>query len=199
MTDALAATKPLPFGAVDNKGVGVWGVMALIATEGALFACLLFAYGFTAVQQSRGWFPAKPPSVDLGGPNTLILLASSAAVWWGERGLKSARPRRLTLGLMIAIALGLVFVGVQLVEWKNQGSNVTSSGYASFFFTITGFHMAHVVIGLIALSTVLAWNLMGYFDAHRNTAVTVCGLYWHFVDAVWLFVFTTFYLTPYLV
>jgi cytochrome c oxidase subunit 3 len=198
MTDVLRPER-LAFGSVDNKGVGVWGMMTLIATEGSLFACLLFAYAFTAVQQARGWFPSAKPMLDLAGPNTVVLLASSVAVWWGERGLKAGKPRRLTLGLAVAIALGVAFVGVQLIEWKAKGSTITSNGYSSFFFTITGLHMAHVIVGLVALTTVLGWNLLGYFDARRNTAVAVSSLYWHFVDLVWLFVFTAFYLAPYLV
>jgi len=199
MSDTIQEQKPLPFGSVDNKGVGLWGVITLIATEGSLFACLLFAYAFTAVQQSRGWFPAGSPDLKLAGPNTIVLLSSSVAVWWGEKGLKAGKPQRLTLGLIVAIALGLAFVATQLVEWKQKGSTITSNGYSSFFFTITGFHMAHVIVGLLALTTVLVWNLMGYFDRRRNTAVAVSSLYWHFVDVVWLFVFTVFYLTPYLV
>ena len=199
MTDLVNEQDPLPFGAVDNKGVGIWGVITLIATEGSLFACLLFAYAFTAVQQQRAWFPNGKPMLELAGPNTLVLLASSVAVWWGEKGLKAGKPQRLTLGLIAAIVMGAAFVTVQLIEWKEKGSTITSNGYSSFFFTITGFHMAHVIVGLLALTTVLVWNLMGYFDARRNTAVAVSSLYWHFVDVVWLFVFTTFYLTPYLV
>jgi cytochrome c oxidase subunit 3 len=199
MSDALTEPQRLPFGSVGNRGVGVWGVMTLIATEAALFACLLFAYAFTAVQQAKGWFPAAKPMLALAGPNTLVLLASSVAVWWGEKGLKAGKPQRLTLGLAVAIALGAAFVAVQLAEWKAKGSTITSNGYSSFFFTVTGFHMAHVVVGLVALSAVLGWNLLGYFDARRNTAVAVASLYWHFVDVVWLFVFTAFYLAPYLV
>jgi cytochrome c oxidase subunit 3 len=196
--DAIGKPGPLPFGGVSAKGVGLWGIWTLIATEGSLFACLLFAYAFTAVQQGRGWFPAELPALGLAGPNTAILLASSAAVWWGEKGLKAGKPRRLTLGLLIAIALGCVFVDVQLMEWKQKAATPLTNGYHSFFFIVTGFHMAHVVVGLMGLSAVLLWNLLGYFDARRNTPVAVCSLYWHFVDVVWLFVFTAFYLAPYL-
>ena len=199
MSELVAQAEALPFGAVDNKGVGLWGAVTLIATEASLFACLLFAYAFTAVQQNRGWFPSGNPVLSLAGPNTLILLASSAAVWWGEKGLKAGKPQRLTLGLVAAIVMGAAFVAVQLIEWTQKGSSITSNGYSSFFFTITGFHMAHVIVGLLALTTVLTWNLLGYFDARRNTAVAVSALYWHFVDVVWLFVFATFYLAPYLV
>lgn len=194
-----AAIKSLPVGSSGKLGVGLWGVLTLIATEAALFACLLFAYAFTAVQQGRAWFPAGQPMLALAGPNTLVLLLSSAAVWWGEKGLKAGKPRRLTLGLLVAIILGAAFVAVQLMEWKEKGSTITSNGYSSFFFTITGFHMAHVVAGLLGLAAVLGWNLLGYFDARRNTAVAAASLYWHFVDAVWLLVFATFYLAPYLV
>jgi cytochrome c oxidase subunit 3 len=198
MSETTLQPSALPFGAVDKKGVGWWGVLTLIATEAALFAYLLFSFAFTAVQAGPGWLPAKPPSMSLSAPDTVILLASSVAVWWGERGLKRGRRGQLTAGLAVAIVLGGVFVAIQLVEWKEKTFTLSSSGYGSHYFTITGFHMMHVIVGMIGLTATLVWNQLGYFDARRNTAVTATGLYWHFVDVVWLCVFTAFYLTPYL-
>jgi len=85
---------------------------------------------------------------------------------------------------------------VQLVEWRNKPFTLSTSGYSSHYFTITGFHMAHVVVGLLGLLLVVIWTLAGYFDRERNAPVTYVATYWHFVDVVWLFVFTSFYIAP---
>ena len=92
----------------------------------------------------------------------------------------------------------MLFVAIQLMEWHSRPFTLRSSLYGSLFFTITGFHMAHVVVGLLALAVVLLWSALGYFDARRNAPVLIVSIYWHFVDVVWIFVFTTLYLTPYL-
>jgi heme/copper-type cytochrome/quinol oxidase subunit 3 len=181
-----------------RKGTGWWGMLTLIATEASLFGYLLFSYAFTAVQNGAGFLPPKLPALHLAGPNTAILLLSSVAVWWGERGIKCGSRGRFLLGISAAILLGAVFVAIQLLEWRNKHLTLASSAWASHYFTITGFHMAHVVLGLVGLITVLVWGTLGYFDRRRHTGVMAAALYWHFVDAVWLAVFTTFYIAPYL-
>jgi cytochrome c oxidase subunit 3 len=100
--------------------------------------------------------------------------------------------------MALALMLGIGFVVIQLNEWSKLTYDMTSNLYGSLYFTITGFHMLHVIVGLIILMVLLLWLALGYFDHRRYAAVTIGGLYWHFVDAVWLFVFTTLYLTPYL-
>lgn len=188
----------LPVGDIGRKGTGWWGMLTLIATEASLFGYLLFSYAFTAVQNGAGFLPAKLPALHLAAPNTVVLLASSVAVWWGERGIRRGARGQFMLGVGIGILLGALFVAVQLLEWRNKHLHLSSSAWASHYFTITGFHMAHVVLGLIGLITVLVWGKLGYFDRTRHMGVMVAALYWHFVDAVWLVVFTTFYLAPYL-
>lgn len=188
----------LPVGDFGRKGTGWWGMLTLIATEASLFAYLLFSYAFTAVQNGAGFLPAKLPVLHLAGPNTAILLASSGAVWWGERAIKRGERGHFVLGFGAAIVLGAVFVAVQLLEWRNKRLTLSSSAWSSHYFTITGFHMAHVVLGLVGLTTVMVWGLLGYFGPRRHTGVMAAALYWHFVDAVWLAVFSTFYIAPYL-
>ena len=100
--------------------------------------------------------------------------------------------------MALALILGVCFVVIQLHEWNIKTYDMTTNLYDSLYFTITGFHMLHVFIGLIILLLLLLWLALGYFDDRRYAAVTIGGLYWHFVDVVWLFVFTTLYLTPYL-
>jgi heme/copper-type cytochrome/quinol oxidase subunit 3 len=138
------------------------------------------------------------PSFGLSLPNTFILLASSVAVWTGEHGTKHGNRMLQLWGLGIAVVLGIVFVVVQYFEWTTRPFTLTSSHYGSLFFTITGFHMAHVVLGLGILIAVLYWSARGYFGPVRHSAVSIGAVYWHFVDAVWLAVFFTLYVTPYL-
>jgi cytochrome c oxidase subunit 3 len=204
MTDAAVPLggayrpEPLPVGGIERRGLGWWGVLCLIAAEAALFGYLLFSYYYCAVQLPVDWMPRVHPSFTLALPNTLVLIASSVAAWWGERGILHGRRWQLSLGLLIALLLGSIFLVVQTFEWRSKTYSLSSSLYGSFYFTITGFHMAHVVVGVAVLAALLVWSLLGYFDERRNAPVLIGNVYWHFVDVVWLFVFTTFYLTPYL-
>ncbi len=198
MGEVAETLAPLPIGASGRNSVGWWGMLCLIATEGSLFAYLLFSYAYLAVQRGLAWLPEPHPSIALSGPNTLVLLLSSGAVWWGEEGVKRQRPGQHLTGLLAGVVLGLVFLVVQVFEWKAKRFGLSSSSYGSLYFTITGFHMVHVAVGLGILTAVLAWSLMGYFSPRHHARVTVAAIYWHFVDAVWLCVFFTFYVSPYL-
>jgi cytochrome c oxidase subunit III len=198
VAEAAFAEVPLPVAARRRDSVGWWGVLCLIATESALFAYLLFSYYYIATQLGPAWSPEPHPSIALSGPNTLILLSSSIAVWWGEAGVKKNDRRQHLLGVGLAIGLGLVFLIVQVFEWRAKAFTLSSGAYGSLFFTITGFHMAHVIAGVIMLSVVFVWSAMGLFNPRRHAPVSVAATYWHFVDAVWLAVFFTFYVTPYL-
>lgn len=197
MAEAAIFDTPLPVGSCGRNSVGWWGVLCLIATEGALFAYLLFSYFYIAVQRGPAWLPDPHPKLILSGPNTLILLSSSVAVWWGEEGIKHERRAQHLIGQGLGIVLGITFLIVQGFEWKAKPFGLATSAYGSLFFTVTGFHMAHVFVGVIILSVVFAWSLMGYFSRRHHARVTVAAIYWHFVDVVWLFVFSTFYLSPY--
>jgi heme/copper-type cytochrome/quinol oxidase subunit 3 len=188
----------LPIGSIGRRSSGWFGVWMLVATEAALFAYLLFAYFYLALQTHRPWPTGGLPSLGLSAGNTLILLSSSVAAWWGERGLRRGAKRQLTLGMSAAFVLGGTFAGVQLLEWHSKSFTFNSDLYGSLFFTITGFHLAHVVVGLAVLAALAVWSALGYFDATRRDTVAIGALYWHFVDAVWLFVFATLYVTPYL-
>ncbi len=99
--------------------------------------------------------------------------------------------------MVVAILLGCIFVGIQLKEWHDHPYGLTAHLYGSLYFTITGFHMAHVVVGLVILVLLAVWMGLGYFDEERNAPMRIGGLYWHFVDAVWLFIFTSLYVTPF--
>ena len=92
----------------------------------------------------------------------------------------------------------MIFVAIQVFEWKSRSFSLSSHPYGSLYFTITGFHMAHVVVGLMILLALMVWEALGYFGPRRDAPPSLGAIYWHFVDAVWLAVFFTFYVTPHL-
>ena len=196
MTDATLEQPRVPVGSIRRRGTGWWGVLTLILTEASLFAYLLFSYYYLASQTTGAWPPDGVPGLRLALPNTLVLLASSVCVWWAERGIKRGNRVSAVLGLALGFLLGSIFVVVQVFEWLSKTFSVSSHAYGSLYFTITGFHMAHVAGGLIMLAVLLVWTAMRYFGPKRHAAISIGAVYWHFVDAVWLLVFTTFYLTP---
>jgi cytochrome c oxidase subunit III len=198
MAESMQLDRPLPVGSEGKHSGGWWGVLALIATEASLFAYLLFSYLYLASQSERHWPPEGLPALLIPGMNTAILLSSSVFVWACERCIRLGRLNWGLASMALALVLGVSFVVIQLNEWCGRTYDMSSNLYGSLYFTITGFHMLHVIIGLIILLTLLLWMALGYFDHRRYAAITIGGLYWHFVDVVWLFVFTTLYLTPYL-
>jgi cytochrome c oxidase subunit 3 len=195
---AIAEPRALPVGPTGRKGLGSWGVGTLIASEAALFGYLLFAYYYAGVSMPRGWLLEPSPNLRLALPNTILLLASSGAAWWAERGILLRRRSQALLGFGVALLMGTVFAFVQWLEWHQKPFSFGASNYASLYFVTTGFHMAHVLVGLLVLAALLLWTVLDYFSPRRRLTVTAGVFYWHFVDVVWLFVFTTYYLTPYL-
>ena len=195
---ALSRPGNLPVGPTGRRGLGSWGVGTLVASEAALFGYLLFAYFYTGASAGRGWLLDPTPSLKLALPNTFLLLASSLTAWFGERGVLNRRRGQALLGFAATLAMGAVFALVQWFEWQAKTYGLGASSYASLYFVTTGFHMAHVLVGLAALTAILVWTMLDYFSPRRHLTVSAGVLYWHFVDAVWLFVFATYYLTPYL-
>ena len=199
MPEAAIAGRSLPIASADRNSTAWLGVLCLIATEGSLFAYLLFAYAYFGVQHASSWLPTTHPSLKYGVPGSIVLFSSSATIWWSEQGMKKGDLRQHRIGLAATILLGLAFVGLELLDWRDKHFTLSSTAYGSFYFIITGFHLAHVIVGVCVLSAVLAWSFAGYFTPRRHIHVTISSIYWHFVDVVWVFVFSTFFVVPYLV
>jgi cytochrome c oxidase subunit III len=195
---ALAKPEKLPIGPIGRHGIGYWGVATLVASESALFIYLLFSYYYTGAAAQSGWLLETAPSLKLALPNTVLLLASSLVAWFGERGVLRQRRGQALLGFGVAALMGSVFVVVQGFEWTAKTYAIGDSSYASLYFVTTGFHIAHVIVGIVVLLALFVWTALDYFSPRRRLTVSAGVLYWHFVDVVWLFVFTTYYLTPYL-
>jgi cytochrome c oxidase subunit I+III len=175
---------------------GRQGMLTLILTEATLFAYLFFSYFYLASHAIGEWPPSGPPGFTISVPGTLILILGSVVVWWGERGIERGRKAPLIGGLAAALVLGTVFIGMQFYEWAHQPFLLSTGVYSSLYFTITGFHILHVVVGLLMLAVLLIWTARGHFDAERHGDVSIGALYWHFVTLVWLAVFGIFYIAP---
>jgi heme/copper-type cytochrome/quinol oxidase subunit 3 len=194
----ISQPRDLPIGPIGRHGIGYWGVGMLVVSEAALFSYLLFAYYYTGASAQHGWVLESRPSLKLALPNTILLLASSVVAWIGERGILDRQRGKALLGFGLAFIMGAVFATVQCYEWVAKPYSLGSSSYASLYFVTTGFHMAHVIIGLGVLAALFLWTALDYFSPRRRLTISSGVLYWHFVDVVWLFVFSTYYLTPYL-
>jgi cytochrome c oxidase subunit III len=195
---ALSAPRDLQVGPIGRHGIGYWGVGMLVASEGALFAYLLFAYYYTGASSQHGWVLEARPSLKLALPNTVLLLLSSLVAWIGERGILDRHRSKALLGFGGAFVMGAVFAAIQWYEWAAKPFGLGTSSYASLYFVTTGFHMAHVIVGLGVLAALFLWTALDYFSPRRRLTISAGVVYWHFVDVVWLFVFFTYYVTPYL-
>jgi len=188
----------LPVGAMDTRASGWWAMIFTVFTEASLFAYLLFSYYYLAVQpHAPGTFPeGGPPPLMISAINTAILLTSSAAVGWAQLSIEHNKKWRLVAGLGTGALLGMIFLVIQCFEWANRPFGLSSTPYSSLYFVLTGFHMAHVAVGVVMLLALTLWSGIGYFNSRRFAHIHIGALYWHFVDAVWIAVFFTFYITP---
>jgi heme/copper-type cytochrome/quinol oxidase subunit 3 len=180
-----------------------WGLLWLIATEATLFAALIASYFYLRFQAGPAWPPDGIADPELGLPlvMTALLLSSSVPVHIADRGIRQGHPGRLKAGLAAAFLLGAAFLLLTwAVEWPKtlREFGPTTNAYGSLYFTLTGFHGLHVLVGLAisAWVQVRAWR--GAFDADRHVSVQLFAMYWHFVDVVWVFVLATVYLSPHL-
>ncbi len=172
------------------------GVRLGIASEVMLFGALFAAY-FVIRADSGVWppenFGGERPEILLPGINTILLVSSSVTmqlgVWAAARGDRG----RLLRWLGITVGLGLVFLSIQAFEYANNGFGLRDGVFGSTFYTLTGFHGGHVLVGLIFIAIVANRARRGLVTSERHTAVEAASYYWHFVDVVWLFLFSTLY------
>jgi heme/copper-type cytochrome/quinol oxidase subunit 3 len=194
--EAAPRLAPLPVGGKESRSPGRWGMIWTVATEASFFAYLIFSYFYLASMARGAWPPDGMPELRLALPNTVILLLSSASMVWAERSIKRGNPGSLRAGLVVSFVLGGIFLAIQGIEYSHKHFSPQSDAYGSLFYTITGFHGAHVAVGLLMIAVVTIRAFLGHFRPGRHLAVSNVALYWHFVDAVWLVVFTTIYLSP---
>jgi cytochrome c oxidase subunit 3 len=196
MRDVAALTEEHSRGGISNP---VLGMILFIASEVMFFGGLFAAY-FSVRSQSPVWPPAGSAHFDLRADIfipamlTAVLITSSVtcqlAVWAIRRGDRTAMLRALA----VTLVLGALFLAGQLYDYSQLGFGVNDGPFGSTFYTLTGFHGAHVFAGVVMLAVILYRGMAGQFSAKHHDAVEATSLYWHFVDVVWICLFTTLYL-----
>jgi heme/copper-type cytochrome/quinol oxidase subunit 3 len=173
-----------------------WGMVMLIITESMIFAALISSDVYIRAA-THPWPPPGVAKPELGiiSAFTVVLLGSSAPVAFAERSIRKGNIGGLRFGLALGFLMGAAFLGYTLWEFWHSEGGWTDSAYFSLFHTIIGLHAIHVALGLAMSVGVQAKAWTGRVDAHRHMTVRMFGLYWHFVDAVWVVVFTTLYLS----
>jgi cytochrome c oxidase subunit 3 len=196
MASIHSAAHALPVQGSGRIGTAWWGMLCLIATEALLFAFFIFSFLYLGSQTAADWPPGGPPALRLALPNTVLLILSSIVLEWSSRGIARRQKKRWIGGLAATIVMGSAFIAIQLTEWSNKTFKFADDAYSSSYFSLTGLHLAHVAAGVIALAAVLVWSIQGRFTPERHEPATLAALYWHFVDVVWLTVFTVIYIVP---
>lgn len=183
----------------EGRSLGWWGVVWTITTESVLFALLIMSYLFIAMNHdhwpTEGTHPHELMKV---GVRSVLLLASSIPMEIADKGIQKGSQARLRWGVAGAFLLGLLFIIGHFIEYYELTFKWDTDVYGSLFWTITSFHAAHLIVGLIMLAFVFYGGLRGWYSRRRHTSVKVATLYWHFVDGIWVVVFSTVYLFPHL-
>ncbi|MGI9060818.1 MAG: cytochrome c oxidase subunit 3 [Ktedonobacteraceae bacterium] len=185
---------------VAGRDINWWGMIFFIASEALIFANLIASYLYLEIR-GGSWRLPNGDHLDWRYPlvNTIILLLSSIPVRFAGAGIAKGNRRNLVIGLTGTIILGAIFLGGQIYEYGSLfGESFTpqTQAFGSAFFTLTGFHGLHVTIGVIFLLIMLIRSLRGDFTAKNHFGVQAAEMYWHFVDVVWVVVFSTVYLLP---
>ncbi len=172
------------------------GVLLFIASEAMFFAGLFAAY-FNARATHPVWPPPGiHPEILIPIVLTVVLLTSSFTMQLAVGRIRTGDHVGMRRALMVTIALGTTFLCIQLFDYSLLGFSYSSGPYGAAFYTLTGFHFAHVLAGVIVMSAMLARAARGQFSARRHAAIEGVAAYWHFVDLIWLLVFSTIYLLP---
>jgi cytochrome c oxidase subunit III len=181
------------------RSAGWWAMLILILNEAVLFAALVASYFYIRIN-SPTWPQANIARPELILPIilTVILVSSSFFMQWAQVSIQRSNVGRMRLALFIAFLLAALFLSLQIFEYSRSEFTPQTVSYGSLYFVITGVHGMHVLIaGLMNLFLQVRAGL-GHFTQRRHLAVENTVLYWHFVDLVWLVIFSSIYLSPYL-
>lgn len=192
--------KPDIFGYATNGKIGMW---VFLATDGLTFSGFLLAYGILRARNPAWPDPDHFLGIALSAIATFILICSSVTMVMAQAAGEEKKRKEMLLFLGLTILGGMAFLGIQAYEYTHlahsQGMNLWEftkgvPQFASTFFVVTGFHGFHVLSGVIYLMVIFGRALAGKYDDGNVNEVEIAGLFWHFVDLVWILVFTFIYM-----
>ena len=173
----------------------ILGMYLFIGSEIMLFGAFFTAYFFIRVVNGVAW--PTPPfhlPVYVAFLNTCILVTSSFTMHWALTSVKKNNPFGLRAGLLLTFLMGLTFLLTQILEYLRIGFNTSDGAFPTIFFCLTGLHGCHVFVGLTILGFMTIRAFRGHFDAEHHHGVEIGGIYWHFVDLMWILVYMTVYI-----
>ena len=190
------APRPARANASSRVDARVLGMFMFIASEIMLFGSFFTAYFFVRVVNDP---PHWPPlgfhlPVYVAGINTAILVTSSFTMHWALTSIKRGNHAGLQAGLVLTFLLGFTFLATQVTEYARIGFQPGDNAFTTIFFCLTGLHGAHVFVGLSILLFMTIRAFRGHFSPEHHHGVEIGGIYWHFVDVMWIVVYTTVYL-----
>ena len=172
------------------------GMLLFIISEVMVFGAFFTAYFFIRVVSGDQWFPIEENKlpVAVAGVNTCILVSSSFTMHWAQTSIKNGNRFGLKAGILTTFLLGLTFLFIQVNEYVHIGFAPHDFAQGSVFYGLTGLHGAHVFVGLTLLLMVTIRSWRGHFSPEEHRGVEVPGIYWHFVDVMWIIVYTSVYI-----
>ncbi|HZB03638.1 MAG TPA: cytochrome c oxidase subunit 3 [Actinomycetota bacterium] len=181
---------------LDNRKLGMW---AFLGSECLFFGALISTYLLYRGRSVQGPFPNEVYDIPYTSVSSGVLLMSSVTMVLALNAIQRGDDRRLRAWLLATALLGITFVGGQVFEFTvfvREGLTLSRNLFGSSFFVLTGFHGAHVTVGILMLLTLFGQSLVGRLTVENALRVELVGLYWHFVDIVWIVIFTVVYLIP---
>ncbi len=174
-----------------------YGMMLFIASEVMFFVAFFWAFFDRALYPNDGVWPPEGITTfdpfDLPLINTLVLLLSGCTVTWAHHALQHGNRKDFMTGLGMTILLGMLFTGLQALEYSHAPFGFTDGVYPSVFYMATGFHGFHVLVGTLFLAVCWMRGRAGHFTPTQHFGFEAAAWYWHFVDVVWLFLFAAVY------
>jgi cytochrome c oxidase subunit 3 len=171
------------------------GMLLFIISEIMVFGAFFTAYFFIRVVAGDPWpGPGDHLPKLIAGFNTAILISSSFTIHYAQESIKANNRNGLKLGMVATFLLGLTFLFIQINEYVHIGFSPQDSAQGTIFYGLTGLHGAHVTIGLMLLAFVTIRSFRGHYSAAHHHGMEVPGIYWHFVDIMWIVVYFTVYI-----
>ncbi len=172
------------------------GMLLFIISEIMLFGAFFTAYFFVRVVSADAWFPFDGDELPkaIAGVNTAILISSSFTMHWALESAKNENRFGLRAGLFTTLLLGATFLVIQVNEYVHIGFAPSDHAQGTIFYGLTGLHGAHVFVGLLLLLFATVRAFRGHFTSTEHRGVEVPGIYWHFVDIMWIIVFSAVYI-----